>query len=100
MIILLVLSPLILILLFTSIKIVPQQQAWIVQRLGKFQRKIEAGLSLLIPFVDKVAYKHSLKEEAIDIHEQTAITKDNVTIKIDGILYMKVVDPVAASYGV
>jgi len=85
---------------FLTLKIVPQQQAWIIERLGKFNQKREAGPFLRIPFVDKVAYKHSLKEEAIDIHEQTAITKDNVTIKIDGILYMKIIDPVSSSYGV
>jgi regulator of protease activity HflC (stomatin/prohibitin superfamily) len=87
-------------ILLRGIRIVPQQQAWVVQRLGKFNRKIEAGLHLVIPIIDGVAQKHSLKEEAVDVHEQTAITKDNVSVRIDGILYLKIIDPVAATYGV
>ena len=87
-------------ILLRGIRIVPQQQAWVVQRLGKFNRKIEAGLHLVIPIIDGVVQKHSLKEEAVDVHEQTAITKDNVSVRIDGILYLKIIDPVAATYGV
>lgn len=83
-----------------GIRIVPQQQAWIVQRLGKFEKKLEPGLNWLIPFIQEVAYKHSLKENAIDVHEQTAITRDNVTLALDGVVYLRVVDPIAASYGV
>lgn len=83
-----------------GIKIVPQQEAWIVERLGKFDRNLQPGLRILVPFVERVAYKHSLKEDALDIKEQTAITKDNVTLNIDGVLYVKIVDPVASSYGV
>lgn len=89
-----------LIIVFMGIKTVPQQQAWIVESLGKFDRKLEPGLNILIPFYQKIAYRHSLKEMAIDVPEQAGITRDNVTLVLDGILYMRVVDPVAASYGV
>lgn len=88
------------IFIWKGIKQVPQQQAWVIQRLGKFSRTLEPGLNFLIPFIDSVAYKHSLKEQAIDVRQQTAITKDNVTLRIDGVLYVKIIDPVAASYGV
>ena len=81
-------------------RIVPQQQAWIVETLGKFDRKLEPGLNLLIPYVQRVAYKHNLKEDAIDVPAQAAITNDNVTLKIDGVLYVRIIDAVAASYGV
>lgn len=80
--------------------IVPQQYAYIIQRFGRFSRVLEPGLHVLIPFVDKIAYVHSLKEEAVSINSQTAITRDNVTIAIDGVLYVRVVDPAKASYGV
>lgn len=89
-----------LIVIFMGVKTVPQQQAWIVESLGKFDRKLEPGLNILIPFYQKVAYKHSLKEMAIDVPEQAGITRDNVTLVLDGILYMRIIDPVAASYGV
>jgi regulator of protease activity HflC (stomatin/prohibitin superfamily) len=82
------------------VKIVPQQEAWVIERFGKFSRTLEPGLNFIIPIVDRVAYKHTLKEEAIDVHAQTAISNDNVTLSIDGVLYVKIVDPVAASYGV
>lgn len=87
-------------MMFLSIKIVPEQEAWIVQRMGKFHKRLDSGLNIIFPFVDTVAYKHVLKEEVIDIHAQGAITKDNVSMKIDGILYVKILDPIAASYGV
>lgn len=83
-----------------GIKMVPQQSAWIVERMGKFNQTLTAGLHFIIPYVDKVAYKHSLKEEAVDIPSQSAITRDNVTLIIDGILYLKITDPKQASYGV
>jgi len=82
------------------IRIVPQKQAWIVQRLGKYSTTLDAGLHVLIPIVDVVAYKHSLKEQAIDVPPQQCITKDNITVEVDGILYLMVVDPVKASYGI
>lgn len=82
------------------VKIVPQNQAFIVERLGKYSRTLEAGFHLLMPFIDKVSYRHSLKEFAIDVPAQQAITKDNVALGIDGVLYMRIMDPRAASYGV
>ncbi len=82
------------------IRIVPQKQAWIVQRLGKYSCTLDAGLHVLIPIVDAVAYKHSLKEQAIDVPPQQCITKDNITVEVDGILYLMVVDAVKASYGI
>jgi len=85
---------------FKGIRIVPQQSVWIVEKLGKFDRTLEPGLSFLIPYVESVTYKHSLKEYAMDVQEQTAITRDNVTLLIDGLIYLKIIDPVHASYGV
>lgn len=80
--------------------IVPHQQAWIVERFGRFHRILHPGLNCIFPFIDKIAYKHSLKEEAIDVQEQMAFTNDNVSVKLDGILYVKIIDPIKASYGV
>ena len=97
---LIVIGVIIAITVWSGIKIVPQQNAWVVERLGRFQSTLEPGLNFLIPFIDKVAYRHSLKENAIDIPSQTAITKDNVTLGIDGILYLKITDPKQASYGI
>lgn len=91
---------LILIFLFRGVKIVPQQQVWIVQRWGRFSHQLEPGLNWIIPFADEIAYRHSLKEEALDVPEQTAITQDNVSVLLDGIVYVKIFDPKAASYGV
>jgi len=82
------------------IKIVPQQQAWVVEKLGKFDKVLQPGLTFLIPIIQRVSYKHTLKEEAIDVTAQTAISNDNVTLLIDGVLYVKIIDAVAASYGV
>lgn len=87
-------------IVWRGIKIVPQQEAWIVEYLGKFDVKLEPGLHLINPFLARVAYKHTLKEMAVDVPEQAAITRDNVTLHMDGILYLRIVDPVAASYGV
>ena len=81
-------------------RIVPHQEVWIIQRLGRFQRRLQPGLNWIIPTIEKVAYRHSLKEEAMDVPEQTAITQDNVSVILDGIVYIRIVDPVAASYGV
>lgn len=91
----------ILILIFKNIiRIVPQNSAYVIERLGKYASTLEAGFHLLIPFLDRVAYKHSLKEFAIDVPEQQAITKDNVPLGIDGVLYLRIMDPKSASYGV
>lgn len=84
----------------TVLMFVPQQEAWVVERMGKFSRILEPGLNILLPIVDRVRYVQSLKELAIDIPQQSAITLDNVTLNIDGVLYLKVVDPYRASYGV
>jgi regulator of protease activity HflC (stomatin/prohibitin superfamily) len=88
------------ILVIMGTKVVPQQQVWVLERLGKYSKSLEAGLYLIIPFIDRVAYKHTLKERAVDVQEQAAITKDNVTLHIDGILYVRIINPVDASYGV
>ena len=82
-----------------SIKIVPQQNAWVVERLGKYQSSLAPGLNFLVPFVDKVAYKHSLKEIPLDVPSQICITRDNTQLQVDGILYFQVTDPMRASYG-
>ena len=82
------------------IRIVPQNEAFVVERLGKYSRTLEAGFHTLVPFFDRVAYKHSLKEFAMDVPSQQAITRDNVALGIDGVLYMRIMDPKAASYGV
>eukprot|EP00035_Acanthoeca_spectabilis_P037437 m.45268 g.45268 ORF g.45268 m.45268 type:complete len:358 (-) comp8620_c1_seq1:41-1114(-) len=83
-----------------GINFVPQQQAWVVERMGRFHSVLEPGLSLLIPFIDEIKYVHTLKEIVIEIPSQAAITQDNVTMHIDGVLYVKVDDAFKASYGV
>lgn len=98
-IILLILGIVAVLLVLRMIKIVPQQEAWVLENLGKFDRVLEPGLNIIIPIVQRVAYKHTLKEQAVDVHAQTAISQDNVTLSIDGVLYVKIIDPVAASYG-
>ncbi len=82
-----------------SVKVVPQQSAWVVERLGKFHTTLKPGLNVLMPFVDKVAYEHSLKEIPLDVPSQVCITKDNTQLHVDGILYFQVTDPMRASYG-
>lgn len=81
-------------------RVVPQQQAWVVERLGKFHGTLHAGFHILVPFMDSVRYKHSLKEVALDVPEQICITKDNVQVGVDGVLYFKVMNPERASYGI
>lgn len=80
--------------------IVPQKTAYIVERLGKYRTTLEAGFHILVPFFDRIAYRHTLKEQAIDVPPQECITKDNIAVSVDGILYMQVMDPVKASYGI
>jgi regulator of protease activity HflC (stomatin/prohibitin superfamily) len=82
-----------------AVKVVPQQNAWVVERLGKYNTTLAPGLSFLVPFIDKVAYKHSLKEIPLDVPSQICITKDNTQLQVDGILYFQVTDPMRASYG-
>ncbi|QIL43754.1 paraslipin [Acidovorax sp. HDW3] len=82
-----------------SIKIVPQQHAWVKERLGKYAGTLGPGLNYLIPFVDQIAYRHSLKEVPLDVPSQVCITKDNTQLQVDGILYFQVTDPMRASYG-
>src|SRR5512147_1323048 len=80
--------------------VVPQQSAYVVERLGKFHGVLDAGFHILFPFIDVIRYRHTLKEQAADIPEQICITKDNVQVAVDGILYLKVLDPQRASYGI
>jgi len=87
------------VLAIESFKVVPQQQVWVVERFGKFNRVLEPGLSGIWPFFDRVAYKHSLKEVPLDVSEQVCITKDNTQLGVDGIIYYQVTDPRLASYG-
>ena len=80
--------------------VVPQQNAFVIERLGKFSRVLSAGFHILIPFIERIAYRHTLKEQAVDIDEQVCITNDNVQVGVDGVLYMQVLDPGRASYGI
>ena len=87
------------VLVIEGVRIVPQQSAWVVERLGRFHSTLDPGLNLIIPFLDRVAYVHSLKEVPLDVPEQVCITKDNTQLAVDGILYYQVTDPRLASYG-
>jgi regulator of protease activity HflC (stomatin/prohibitin superfamily) len=89
----------VIVIIFEGVRIVPQQNAWVIERLGKFYRVLEPGLNLIIPFFDRVAYKHSLKEIPLDVPEQICITRDNTQLTVDGIIYFQVIDPRLASYG-
>jgi len=100
LIVALVITFVIVIILFKTAVVVPQQNAYVVERLGKFSSKLDAGFHILFPFIDRVAYKHTLKEQAVDIAEQICITNDNVQVGVDGVLYMQVLDPARASYGI
>ena len=90
---------LIVVLIVEGIRVVPQQQAWVIERLGKFHEVLPPGLNVIVPFIDRVAYRHSLKEVPLDIPEQVCITKDNTQLAVDGIIYYQVADPKLASYG-
>ena len=91
---------LVIIIIFKTAKIVPQREQFVIERLGKYSRTLDAGFHILIPFLDIVAYRHSMKERAIDIPSQACITKDNIAVTIDGVLYMQVLNAKAASYGI
>lgn len=100
MIVMLVLAGVVLLVLRKTIVIVPQQKAYVVERLGKYHATLNAGFHILMPFLDVIRYRHTLKEQALDIPEQLCITRDNVQVGVDGVLYMKVLDPERASYGI
>lgn len=89
-----------LLLVWMTVKVVPQQTAFVVERLGKFYGVLQPGINWVIPFFDRIAYKHSLKEKAIDIPEQICITRDNVQVRVDGVLFLQVIDAQRASYGI
>ena len=91
---------LVVVTIMKTARIVPQKSAFIVERLGKYAKTLDAGLHILFPFLERVAYKHSLKEVAVDVPPQTCITKDNIAVEVDGVLYMQVIDAVKASYGI
>ncbi len=85
---------------FKTVRVVPQKVAFIIERLGKYNATLDAGLHVLVPFIDKVAYRHTLKEQAIDVPSQICITRDNISVEVDGILYLQIIDPQKASYGI
>ena len=88
------------VLLKTSIKFVPQNRAYVIERFGKYQSTKEAGLNFIVPFIDHISADRSLKEKAVDVPEQSAITKDNISLSVDGVLYFRVLDPYKATYGI
>ena len=100
LVVVVLLAILVLVVVFKTAVVVPQQNAFVVERLGRFSGVLEAGFHILVPFFDAIRYRHTLKEQAMDIPEQICITKDNVQVGVDGILYMKVMDPRRASYGI
>ncbi|MDR2127455.1 MAG: paraslipin [Burkholderiaceae bacterium] len=89
----------VIIFIFRALKVVPQQNAWVVERLGKYRATLAPGLNVLMPFIDSVAYRHSLKEIPLDVPSQVCITKDNTQLQVDGVIYYQVTDPMRASYG-
>jgi regulator of protease activity HflC (stomatin/prohibitin superfamily) len=91
---------LVVVTIIRTARIVPQKMAFIVERLGKYAKTLDAGFHILVPFIDRVAYKHSLKEIAIDVPSQTCITRDNIAVEVDGVLYLQVMDAAKASYGI
>ena len=99
-IILVVIIIFLLVAFLSTFKVVPQRSVYIIERLGKFNRALDAGFHILIPFIDKVAYKQNLKEQALDVASQICITKDNIAVEVDGVLYLQVIDPQKASYGI
>ena len=95
----LILLALAVIFVLQAVKVVPQQNAWVLERFGKYNRTLLPGLNIVIPFMDRVAYKHSLKEIPMDVPSQVCITKDNTQLQVDGVIYFQVTDPMKASYG-
>ncbi len=95
----LIIAVIAIIFIVRSVKVVPQQNAWVVERLGKYHATLAPGLNFLVPFIDRVAYKHSLKEIPLDVPSQVCITRDNTQLQVDGIIYFQVTDPMRASYG-
>ena len=95
-----VFAVIVLVTILKTAVVVPQKTAYIVERLGKYRCTLEAGFHILVPFIDRIAYRHTLKEQAIDVPPQECITKDNIAVSVDGILYMQVMDAVKASYGI
>jgi len=100
MFVVIVLALIVVIIIAKTAVVVPQQSAYVVERLGKFNSILDAGFHILLPFIDSIHYKHSLKETAVDIPEQVCITRDNVQVTVDGLLYMRVLNPERASYGI
>jgi regulator of protease activity HflC (stomatin/prohibitin superfamily) len=94
------LAALVVIALLKTARVVPQREQFVIERLGKYSRTLDAGFHILIPFIDRVAYRHTLKEQTFDVASQSCITKDNIGVEIDGVIYMQVVDAHAASYGI
>jgi len=91
---------LVVVTIIKTARIVPQKSAFIIERLGKYSKTLEAGFHILFPFIDRVSYKHSLKEVAVDVPSQICITSDNIAVDVDGVLYMQILDPKKASYGI
>jgi regulator of protease activity HflC (stomatin/prohibitin superfamily) len=100
LVVVLVIAALAVVILARTATVVPQQSAYVVENLGRYSRTIQAGFHILIPFVERIAYRHNLKEEAVDIVEQVCITKDNVQVGVDGVLYLQILDASKASYGI
>jgi len=99
-VILLAIAIFMVLIFISTIKIVPQRSAYIIERLGKYRDTLLAGFHIIVPYVDRIAYKHTLKEQAIDVASQICITRDNISVEVDGILYLQVMDPKKASYGI
>ena len=99
-VILLAIAIFVVLIFISTIKIVPQRSAFIIERLGKYRDTLLAGFHIIVPYMDRIAYKHTLKEQAIDVASQVCITRDNISVEVDGILYLQVMDPKKASYGI
>ncbi len=99
-VILIAIAIFIVLIFISTIKIVPQRSAFIIERLGKYRDTLQAGFHIIFPYVDRISYKHTLKEQSIDVASQICITRDNISVEVDGILYLQVMDPKKASYGI